>query len=71
MGLLRKFQQILPRSSLLTIYKTFIIRSRLNNADIIYNQAYNSTFHDKLESIQYNAGLAITDAITRTSTEKT
>ena len=26
MGLLRKFQQILPRSSLLTIYKTFIRR---------------------------------------------
>ena len=43
MGLLRKFQQILPRSSLLTIYKTFI-RSRLDYA-IIYDQAYNSAFH--------------------------
>ena len=53
MGLLRKFQQILPRSSLLTIYKTFV-RSQLDYADIIYDQAYNSTFHDKLESIQYN-----------------
>ena len=50
MGLLRKFQQILPRSSLLTIYKTFI-RSRLDFADIIYDQAYNSTFSDKLESL--------------------
>ena len=69
MGLLRKFQQILPRSSLLTIYKTFI-RSRLDYADIIYDQAYNSTFHDKLESIQYNACLAITGAIRGTSTEK-
>ena len=49
MGLLRKFQQILPRSSLLTIYKTFI-RSQLDYADIIYDQAYNSAFHDKLES---------------------
>ena len=69
MGLLRKFQQILPRSSLLTIYKTFI-RSRLDYADIIYDQAYNSAFHDKLESIEYNACLAITRAITGTSTEK-
>ena len=49
MGLLRKFQQILPSSFLLTIYKTFI-RSRLDYADIIYDQAYNSAFHDKLES---------------------
>ena len=47
MGLLCKFQQILPRSILLTIYKTFV-RSRLDYADIIYDQA----FHNKLESIQ-------------------
>ena len=32
MGLLRKFQQILPRSSLLTKYKTFM-KSRLDYAD--------------------------------------
>ena len=69
MGLLRKFQQILPRSSLLTIYKTFI-RSRLDYADIIYDRAYNSAFHDKLESNQYNARLAITGAIRGTSTEQ-
>ena len=62
MSLLRKFQQILPRPSLLTIYKTFI-RSRLGYADIIYDQAYNSAFHDKLDSIQYNACLAIIGAI--------
>ena len=69
MGLLRKFQQILPRSTLLTIYKTFI-GSRLDYADIVYDQAYNSAFHDKLESIQYNACLAITGAIRGPSTEK-
>ena len=45
MGLLRKFQQILPRSTLLTIYKTSI-RSRLDYADIIYDQVYNSAFHE-------------------------
>ena len=69
MGLLCKFQQILPMSSLLTIYKTFI-RSQLDYADIIYDQAYNSVFRDQLESIQYNVCLAITDAIGGTSTEK-
>ena len=70
MGPLYKFQQILPRSSLLTIYDTFI-GSRLDYANITYDQAYNSAFHDKLESIQYNACLAITGAIRGTSTEKT
>ena len=69
MGLLHKFQHILPRSTLLTINKTSI-RSRLDYADIIYDQAYNSAFHDKLESVQYNACLAIIGAIRGTSTEK-
>ena len=46
MGLLRKFQQILPRSSFLTIYKT-CIRSPLDYADIIYDQAYDSEFYDE------------------------
>ena len=62
MGHLRKCQQVLLRSSRLTIYKTFI-RSRLDYFDIIYDQAYNSDFHDKLESIQYSACLTITGAI--------
>ena len=69
MGLLRKFQQILPRLFLLIMYKTFIT-SRVDYADIIYDQTYNSAFHDKLESIQHNACLAITAAIRATSTEK-
>ena len=69
MGLLRRFQPILPRSSLLTIYKTFI-RSQLDFADVIYDQACNSSFHEKLESIQYNACLAITGAIRGISSEK-
>ena len=59
----------MPRPTLVTIYKTFI-RSRLEYADIIYDQAYNSNFHDKLESIQYNACLAKTGIIRGTSTEK-
>ena len=39
-------------------------------ADIIDDQAYNSTFHNKLESIQYNKCLAIAGAIRGTSIEK-
>ena len=69
MANLRKFQQMLPRSSLLTTYKTFI-RSGLDYADIIYDQAYISTSYNKLESVQYNACLAITGAIRGISTEK-
>ena len=52
MGLLHKFEQVLSRSSLLTICKTFI-RSRLDYVDIIYNQAYNSTFNLNLISIMH------------------
>ena len=66
---MRRFQPILPRSSLLTIYKTFI-RSQLDFADVAYDQARNSSFHEKLESIQYNACMAITGAIRGTSSEK-
>ena len=69
MGLLRRFQPILPRSSLLTIYKKFF-RCQLDFADVIYDQAYNSSFHKKFESLQYNTCLAITGAIRGTSSEK-
>ena len=59
----------MSRLSLLTIYRTFI-RSGLDYADKIYDQPYDSTVHDKLESIQYNACLTIIGAIRGTSTEK-
>ena len=68
-GLLRKLRNILPRMPLVTIYKSFI-RPHLHYGDIIYDQAYNFSFHQKLESIQYNSALAITSGITGTSTEK-
>ena len=56
-GLLGKLQNILPRPALLTIRKCFI-RPHLDYDDIIYDQAYNLSFHQKLELIQYNAALA-------------
>ena len=35
-----------------------------------YDKAFNESFHAKLESLQYNATLAITGAIRGSSTEK-
>ena len=60
---------ILPRNSLLTIYKSFI-RPLLDYADVIYDQPSNASFSKKIESVQYNAALAITGAIKGSSREK-
>ena len=67
--LLRKLQNTLPRTSLITIFKSFM-RPILDYGDIIYNRAYNTSFHQNIESIQYNAALAITGAVRGTSREK-
>ena len=68
-GLLCKLNNTLPRSPLLTIYKSFI-RPHLDDGDVIYDQAYTASFHHKIESVQYNSALAITGAIRGTSKEK-
>ena len=67
-GLLCKFHNTLPRLPLLTIYKSY--RPRLDYRDVIYDQACNVSFYQKLESLQYNSALAITGAIRGMSTEK-
>ena len=69
-GLLRKHQNIVPRSALLTIYKRFI-RPHLDYSDIIYDQAYSASFNQKLEPLQYNTCLTITRANRGTTKEKT
>ena len=61
-GLLRKFQEILLIQSLIRIYKSFI-RPHLDYGDIVYDRAFNESFHKNLESIQHNAAIAITEAI--------
>ena len=61
-GLIRKLENLLPRTALITLHKAFV-RPHLNYGDIIYDQAHNAPFHQKLESLQYNACLAITGAI--------
>ena len=44
--LLRKFQQVLPRPSLITIYKAFI-RPHLDYGDVIFDQAFDDSFHQR------------------------
>ena len=68
-SLLRKLQSILPRTSLLTIYKSFI-RPHLDYGDVVYDQPSNDAFSNKLETVQYNAALAITGVIKGTSRKK-
>ena len=68
-GLLRKLQNILPQGSSLTTFKSFG-RPHLDYGDVIYDQSYNNTFHQKMESVQYNAALAMTGAIRGSSREK-
>ena len=66
---LRKLQNIIPRNSLLTIYKSFI-RPLLDYGDIIYHQPNNGSFCQKIESIQYQAAQAIPGTIHETSQTK-
>ena len=61
-SLLRKLQNNLPRAPLVTIYKSFV-RPHLDYGDILYDQIFINSFHERLESIQYNAALEITGAI--------
>ena len=68
-GLLRKLSNLLPRQALVTIYKAFA-RPHLDYGDVFCDQAFTNSFHAKIESIQYNACLAITGAIRSTSREK-
>ena len=68
-SVIRKLRYQISRHSLVTLYKSFI-RSILEYADVIYDQPSNDSFSDKIESIQYNAALAITGAIRGTSKDK-
>ena len=66
---MRKLYAFLPRQSLFTVCKAFK-RPHLNYRDTIYDQTYNESFHQKMESTQYDAPLAITGAIRSTPREK-
>ena len=64
-----KMNLSLPCSSLLTVYKSFI-RPHLDYEDMIYDQPNLSSLANKIESVQYNAALAIKGAIRGTSKDK-
>ena len=66
---IRKLNLLLACSSLLTISKSFA-RPHLDYGHIVYDQPKNSRMSDKIQTVQYNAALAITGAIRGTSKEK-
>ena len=68
-NLLRKLNLTLPRSALLIIYKS-LIRPHLDYGDTVYDQPNNSSLSEKIESLQYNAALAITGTINGSFKEK-
>ena len=61
-GLIRNIQPIIVRAVLFTISKSFL-SSHLGYGDVIYDYAFNESFRNRLESVQYNAALEITGAI--------
>ena len=50
-GLLQKLQFVLPRTSLLTINKSFI-RPHLDYGDVVYDHPSNDAFSNKLKTVQ-------------------
>ena len=50
----------------LTIYKS-LVQPHQDYSDMVYDQPNNQRFPKKIESVKYNAALAITNAIKRTS----
>ena len=68
-GLIKRLYHYLPRNSLLTIYRSYV-RPHLDYCDVIYDQPHNATFSRKIETVQYNAALAITGAIKGTSYDR-
>ena len=68
-GPLRKLNSRLPRFSFTTIYKPFV-RSHLDYGDVIFEKAYNNSFHKTLESPQCKASWAIIFTIKGSSLEK-
>ena len=67
-GKIKRLRDILPRDSLVTIYKSFI-KTHLDYGDVIYDQPNNDSFSDKIEQLQHKSCLGITEVIQRTSQE--
>ena len=52
-GLIRKLQPVIPRTALLTIYKSFL-RPHLDYGDIFYDRTFNESFQNKLEKLFFS-----------------
>ena len=68
-SLLHKLENNLPKAPLMIIYKSFV-RLHLDYGDILYDQTFNNSFDERLQSVKYNGALAITSAIRGSSREK-
>ena len=68
-GLTRRLSVNLLWNALLAIYKS-IIRPPPDDSDILFDEANNENFQNKIEKAQYKACLAITGVIKGTSKEK-
>ena len=68
-GVIKRLSKILPWYSLLTRYKSFV-RLHLDYGGILYDQPYNKSFCQKIQTVQFNAVLAITSVIKGTSQVK-
>ena len=51
--MLQKLQKTPLRLVLITMYKA-LVRPHLDYGNMVCSEAYNKTFHEKLESAQYN-----------------
>ena len=68
-SLLCKLSMLLPQQCLITIFK-FFIRPLLDYGDVIYSQPLNEFLSYIIETVQYEAQLAITGAIGESYQEK-
>ena len=62
-------RNLLHETAVVTLYKDFVLPD-IDYGDIIYDEDHNASFRQKLESLQYNACLAITGAICCLSRQK-
>ena len=67
-GLITRLRRYLPKNSL-TIYRAFI-RPHLDYEGVVYDHPGNASFMRKLETVQYNASLAVTGCFQGTPREK-
>ena len=61
-GVFRKLPNLSPKTTPISIFEA-LIRSYIDHGEVLYDQIFNNSFKEKLESIQYNACLNLTGAI--------